>query len=148
MTDNLVFQVGDLFTSTQPALAHGVNVKGVMGAGIAVPFRKLFPEIFAPYFHACDTGILVPGSVLPIKSRGRLILNVASQDKPGPFARLEWLEDGLTSAIEALREEGLTGFAMPRIGAGIGGLEWDDVVEVLERLAADNPDITIEVWSL
>lgn len=144
----LVQQVGDLFDSKQPALGHGVNVHGVMGSGIAPIFKRLFPEIWEPYSTACRTGMLKPGSVLPVASQGRWILNIASQDAPGANAQMKWLEEGLDASFAWMRAEKVSGLAIPRIGAGIGGLEWEDVLDLLERKADENDDLVLEVWSL
>lgn len=144
----LVQKVGDLFDSKQPALGHGVNTHGVMGSGIAPIFKRKFPEIWHPYSTVCRTGTLTPGSMLPVKSQGKWILNLASQDAPGANARLSWLEESLDAAFSWMRSEGVGGLAIPRIGAGVGGLKWDDVLDLLERKADENPDITLEVWSL
>ena len=144
----LVHKVGDLFDSKQPALGHGVNTHGVMGSGIAPIFKRKFPEIWHPYHTVCNTGMLKPGSVLPVLAQGTWILNMASQDAPGANASLKWLEESLEASLSWMRSEGVTGLAIPRIGAGIGGLQWDDVLDLLERKADEYADITLEVWSL
>ena len=79
---------------------------------------------------------------------GTWVLNLASQNRPGADARLDWLTTSLHAAFTFCATEGLTGFAIPRIGAGIGGLDWPDVFKVIEQAAAAHPSIEIEVWSL
>lgn len=78
----LIHKEGDIFTSTAQALGHGVNVCGLMGAGIALQFRKRFPDMYLEYQKHCLSGALNPGDyfvwTLP---DGRQIYNLASQDR-------------------------------------------------------------------
>lgn len=143
------FIAGDIFTSTQPALGHGVNIIGVMGSGIAPLIRKRHPKVFAPYKEACDAQTLVAGGMLPVETEpGFWVLNLASQDNPGRNARLEWLMESLERAFMFVVKNNLSGFAIPRIGAGVGGLEWADAKNAIERVASGYPDVTLEVWIL
>lgn len=141
--------VGDIFTTQLPAIAHGVNTKGLMGAGIARLIAHRFPEVVKPYKEACYSGSLVPGGFLytPTLVPGFGILNLASQKNPGKDARLDWLESSLWEAVRYSEEAELPGFAIPRIGAGIGGLLWEDVQEVIRNVADQTP-LLVENWSL
>jgi O-acetyl-ADP-ribose deacetylase (regulator of RNase III) len=146
---NVEFKVGDLFSSELPAIGHGVNIYGVMGAGIAPIVRRLYPAVFAPYRAKCETHEFQAGDMLPVEVLpGKWVFNLASQDKPGKNARLEWLESSLRSSFEFAAANNLEGFAIPRIGAGIGGLTWGDVKKTIADVAVDYPNVTIEVWSL
>ena len=144
---------GDLLTADVPVIAHGVNCKGLMGAGIAKPVRELYgEEMFREYRFRCRHGSLRPGGFhfwIPRGGNLPILLNVASQNHPGPDARLEWLVSGLTGGIKfaqlALNDELVIG--VPHIGCGIGGLEWDDVEPELERIA-DDLKVTIRVYTL
>lgn len=146
----LIHKSGDVFTTTLPAVAHGINLRGVMGSGIAVAIRTRFPDVYVAYKSACSRGIIKTGEMFPFYSPNSetWVLNVASQDLPGANARLDWLEDGLNASAHFCVQEGLAGFAAPRIGAGIGGLKWEDALEVFERVATTYPEIDIEVWTL
>ena len=146
---NVRFYTGDLLTSRMEAIGHGCNTFGVMGAGVAKVIRGIYPQVFAPYAAACAAKIFVPGSMLPIKvNESRWVLNMASQDAPGPNARLDWLSESIDAAFSFVQEQGLSGFAIPRIGAGIGGLLWADVLCEIETVAARYPRVIIEIWTL
>jgi O-acetyl-ADP-ribose deacetylase (regulator of RNase III) len=135
---------GDLFDLSHnfDALAQGVNTKGKMGAGIAVPFREKWPDMYQEYKKLCTefTDIL-PGllhtwynpnwnSEDPIQH----IFNLFSQDWPGPYARYEWLN----SATLLMRWEAenalLERVGLPWIGCGIGKLERHNVQHFFERI--------------
>ena len=143
------YREGDLFDQPDvTAIGHGVNTVGVMGAGIAVLFRRKYPEMYRQYVLWCDTGVLQPGGCMPWEADGRFIFNIASQKEPGSNATMEWLESGLRLAILQTRSLGLNKLAIPRIGAGIGGLRWEETQEVYERLPRSSAGFTLVVVSL
>jgi O-acetyl-ADP-ribose deacetylase (regulator of RNase III) len=138
---------GDLFDSDAPALGHGVNVFGVMGAGIAVRFRREYPAMYEQYAAHCAQKLLQPGRVFYWKDPEKPdVYNIASQDAPGANARLEWLEDGLDRALGHAATQGFDRIALPLIGCGIGGLQWDDVEPVYDALSTKH-GVDIEVWT-
>lgn len=144
----VVEKIGNLFTANQPAVAQGVNCFGVMGAGIAVQFKRDDPEMFKSYVEACRTGELAPGGAhFWQKSDGTWTFNLASQNRPGKDARIEWFESALREASEFATLNNITGIAMPRIGAGIGGLQWDDCLEMIKRVDESFPHLTYEIWA-
>jgi O-acetyl-ADP-ribose deacetylase (regulator of RNase III) len=143
----LIHRDGDMFTSDAPAQAQGVNVDGLMGAGIAPIFKRKHPAMFEEYARLCAEGVLLPGEVHAWVSPEITIFNVASQDRPGANARIEWLESSMSEALAQAEQMGFDRIAMPRIGCGIGGLDWADVEPLLERLAGEQT-CDIEVWTL
>lgn len=142
----MIEKVGDLFTSDAPAIGHGVNTQGKMGAGIAVQFRTRFPIMHYIYTEFCADGTLTPGSVLISPMTTPLVYNIASQDLPGAHARLEWLEEGLRTALSDAHSRGLDRVALPLIGCGIGGLDEADVVPLMQQVESEFPSVTIELW--
>lgn len=141
---------GDLFDFDLDVIAHGVNTFGVMGAGIALQFRDRFPKMFREYKSRCDNNMLNPGKVhfwVDQNVRNgdfQWGANIASQDYPGPYARLDWLEQGLTDAMRRATLIEAQTFTVPWIGCGIGGLDQDDVDDVYKRVS-DKFDIELVV---
>lgn len=145
----VTYHTGNILDSTMPAIGHGVNCKGLMASGIADFLRKTFPEIEPPYIEACKDGSLQPGGFQMVPTHtGRIIFNLASQDNPGADASYVWLEESLTQAFAHISVDGIHGIALPRIGAGIGGLEWSEVKALIERVAEEFPRVEVELWSL
>lgn len=145
----ITYMQGDLFTSTALALGHGVNTSGVMGAGIAVAFKREFPVMYERYREFCLDGSLVPGGLYEYvdDEQNTYVYNLATQDKPGAHAHLDWIRSSLSTTLWRLDERGLDRIALPRIGSGLGGLEWTDVERVmLETVAPYKCDI--ELWTL
>lgn len=126
---NILFVEGDLFSSPDPAIAHGVNMRGVMGAGIAKEFRDKFPQMYGTYKALCEHDAVSEMGVLPWKVKdGQYVMNIFSQLEPGPCARLEWIEHGLLVSCEFLISRGIHRMSIPWIGAGIGGIK-DRILE-------------------
>lgn len=125
---------GDLFTSDAPALGHGVNCAGVMGAGIAKQFREKFPHNYENYRAACHGGMLRPGGIHVNVERGKYLINMASQNMPGADASYEWLFSAAYKAAKGAVAKDIDRIAIPEIGCGIGGLKWSSVRAVLEAV--------------
>ncbi len=112
----IIHHKGNIFNSTAPALCQGVNTKGIMGAGIARPFKKRYPEMYLNYKKACKTRSLTPGSVhIWNQPNGPTIYNIASQDRPGPHARVTWLTTGLHTTLKDADQQGHTRIALKTV---------------------------------
>ena len=139
----LVEKTGDLFTSDCPAYGQGVKTMGSMGAGIARSFRERWPPMFEEYRVMCKSGALTPGEIHVFVAADRTIVNLATQRSfRRGAARLDWLK----AAAHKVGQLELEGLALPRIGAGLGGLRWADVHDILEQELA--PISYVEIWTL
>lgn len=145
---NLIHKTGNIFHTDALGIGQGVNTQGAMGAGIAKQFKELLPSMYQSYREACKIGDLLPGGVHIWESAmpGRFVYNIASQDLPGPNARMEWLESGVKAALKHAEDAKLEKIALPRIGSGIGGLDEREVQTLLERLASES-EVDIELWT-
>lgn len=144
----LIIQHGDIWTTTARAIGHGVNVDGKMGAGIAVQFRERFPAMYDEYVRQCEDGTLEPGEIFAWEANKKppqFIYNIASQDRPGPHAQIDWLRRGVALAQDHAVKHHIPMIALPMIGAGIGGLEPSEVVQVLKGRASYHV-VDIELW--
>ncbi|ASZ75032.1 phosphatase [Rhodococcus phage Trina] len=133
---------GDLFTSESEAIGHGVNTWGIMGGGIAVEFRKRYPDMYEHYNHVCkntDDADLVGKAYIWYDESGKVIANLFSQDKPGPNARYSWTMQAIKKTLDELEAQGITSLAIPKIGSGIGGLKWADMYYYLVDEFNDHP---------
>jgi O-acetyl-ADP-ribose deacetylase (regulator of RNase III) len=139
------YVAGDLFANEHRAraLAHGCNCQGSMGAGIAVGFRERYPAMYAEYRRRCKATPrqFNPGDVLLWKEEQQpWVFNLATQED---YWRSRATYDAIERVLNAMRAqadaEGIESIAMPRIGAGYGGLSWRKVRAVIERVFADWP---------
>lgn len=133
----------NLLKSAADALVNPVNCAGVMGKGLAKEFKKVFPECFPPYEQACKRRQLVPGKLMLVRTivqpdlfrlkRPAIVLfptKLHWKDK----SKLIWIEEGLLQLRKSYREWQLVSIAMPQIGCGLGGLNWDDVMKLIEKV--------------
>lgn len=120
---------GDLFLSGAQTLAHGCNTRGRMGAGIAVAFKERFPDMFRDYRRQCRNGTFQPGQIALYPQQRPWVLNLATQDSLGG-ARLEYVRSCFSAISEDFGDLGIRSLAMPRIAAGLGGLEWEAVLDL------------------
>ena len=142
----MIERYGDLFTTESKHIGHGVNIRGVMGAGIAKTFRSKFPEMYKQYRLACIREELDVGQDLMLEENDIFIHNISSQEYPGADALYIWLRRGLEAAMQNVESVGGDMLALPEIGCGIGGLEWKSVKTFMEEAEENHPAVTLEVW--
>jgi O-acetyl-ADP-ribose deacetylase (regulator of RNase III) len=140
---------GDLFASGLPALAHGCNCKGTMGKGIAAEFKRRWPAMYAEYHQHCQDGRFTLGDVFSWSDGTITIFNLATQESYRGKVRAEIgaIESALTKMLDLAVERRLPAVGLPRIGAGLGGLDWSEVRAVIERLGEPSP-VKLVVFSL
>lgn len=117
--------IGDLFESPAQTLVNTVNCVGVMGKGVALEFKKRFPDMFEDYARRCARGEVKLGR--PYLHRTLLppyVLNFPTKDDWRAPARLEDIVAGLEYLEAHCREWGITSLAVPPLGCGQGGLDW------------------------
>ena len=87
-----------------------------------------------------------PGEILrsPLPNN-RFILNAATKDDYRYASKIEWIESILKTLRERIEDGTITSLAMPAIGCGLGGLNWD-VVGPLIAQYLDDLDIEIDVY--
>jgi O-acetyl-ADP-ribose deacetylase (regulator of RNase III) len=131
----LKFVTGNLFESDCDALVNTVNTVGVMGAGIALQFKNLFPENYILYKNACKDGIVVTGkmftTVANFKGRKILIVNFPTKEHWRNPSKLNYIEEGLISLANGLRMSGINSIAIPALGCSNGALNWLNVKELI-----------------
>ncbi|QSR84366.1 macro domain-containing protein [Methylacidimicrobium sp. B4] len=117
--------IDDIFKSKAQTLVNTVNCVGVMGKGIALEFKKRFPEMYEDYVRRCKAKEVKLGQ--PYLYRSLLppwILNFPTKDHWRSVSRLEDILDGLDYLKRHLQEWGITSLAVPPLGCGHGRLEW------------------------
>ncbi len=136
---------GDILRADVEALVNPVNCVGVMGRGLALQFRTLFPENFAFYKILCDQGEVQPGRMTVYERSGlgnpRFIINFPTKTHWKKKSRIEYIESGLVALQAEIRQRSIASIAIPSLGAGLGGLRWTDVLPVIERAFAEMPEV-------
>jgi O-acetyl-ADP-ribose deacetylase (regulator of RNase III) len=125
---------GDLFASGAQTLVNPVNTAGVMGAGLAAEFRRRFPDLDADYRHRCTAGQLRLGQpYLYSTAAGVQVINFPTKEHWRAPSRLADLDQGLAWLAAHAADWPLGSLAVPALGAGLGGLSWEQVGPVLYR---------------
>jgi O-acetyl-ADP-ribose deacetylase (regulator of RNase III) len=109
--------------------------------------------MYAEYRERCQTGRFILGEVFAYETgdfptNGIVIFNLATQLDPGPCANLDAIEPSVTTMLALARERVVEEVALPRIGAGIGGLDWADVRQTFEACVAKVPEVSLVVYEL
>ena len=139
------YKTGDLFNSEAQTLVNTVNCVGVMGKGIALEFKKRYPDMFKSYKSICDKKLLRPGTLQLYKKSDQWILNFPTKDHWRNKSKMQWLEDGLSKFRETYKEKGISSIAFPKLGCSNGGLKWEEVKPLMEKYLTDL-DIKIEIY--
>lgn len=129
---------GDLFKAFPQVdtIGHGCNCLGLMDAGIALEFKKRYPENYQIYKDLCEKKEFIPGSVLFFKSKNSFfpnVLNLGTQFNPGKDAKLELIDDCCKKILMHYKLWEIKKLGLPKIGCGIGGLLWPEVEKVLRK---------------
>lgn len=160
----MTFQIiqGDLFDPELnfDALAQGVNTQGVMGAGIAVPFKNNWPDMYEEYVERCDQfGPALGGLVhvwrpeaesiqfvpdgcgsfdLEVPYDDVIIYNMFSQIMPGRNGDYRLLQQAAITVLFDAEEMGVERVGLPWIGCGIAGLEKHNVERIFKQVFDDS----------
>lgn len=139
--------IGDMFSSDAQTIVNTVNCVGIMGKGVALEFKRRYPDMFEDYARRCDRKAVKLGEpyVFDDKS-GAKILNFPTKDHWRSASRLGDIEQGLTYLAEHYEQWGITSLSMPPLGCGNGGLEWSEVGPLIFRKLCHLP-IDIEVYA-
>lgn len=141
---------GNLLDADVDALVNTVNTVGVMGKGIALQFRRVYPEMFKAYAAAVKVGDVRIGRmyVWPTGQLGgpRYVVNFPTKTHWRGASRLSYIEAGLTDLARVIRDFKITSIALPPLGCGNGGLDWRDVGPRIERALSDLPDVDVLVY--
>ena len=125
------FKTGDLLAEDAEALVNAVNCVGVMGRGIALQFKKAFPENFRAYSEACKRNEVRPGRMFVFETdqpiNPRYIVNFPTKRHWRVNSRMEDVEAGLRDLVDVIRERNIHSIAIPPLASGLGGLAWDEV---------------------
>ena len=141
---------GDILRDEAEALVNTVNCVGVMGRGIALQFKKAWPENFRAYQAACKRGDVRPGRMFVFETGGltppRYIINFPTKRHWRGKSRIEDIDSGLRALVEVIRGHGLRSIAVPPLGSGLGGLEWSEVRDRIERALAGLPEVQVRLY--
>lgn len=137
---------GDLLKSKMHALVNTVNTVGVMGKGVALAFKKRYPDMFDDYVQRCMRGEVKLGHPYPYAAPDHLIVNFPTKEHWRAVSKISDIEAGLEALERNYRAWGVRSIAVPPLGCGNGQLEWRVVGPVLLR-HLQRLDIPVELYA-
>lgn len=141
---------GDILKDEADAIVNTVNCVGVMGRGIALQFKNAWPENFKAYEAACARKELQPGRMFIFETgqltTPRYIVNFPTKRHWRGNSRIEDIESGLVALASDIKSRGIRSIAIPPLGAGLGGLDWEDVRPLIEKHLSPLADVTVRIY--
>ncbi len=148
---SIITMQGDLLKQHDvDAIVNTVNCVGVMGKGIALQFKKKWPTNFKAYAEACKAGLVKPGHMF-IYHAGALatpkyIINFPTKDHWRGKSRIEFIQDGLVDLVTQIKAYRITSIAIPPLGCGNGGLDWQQVKPLIEQAFTAIPEVEVRLF--
>ncbi len=140
---------GDILRDESEAIVNTVNCVGIMGRGIALQFRRAYPDNFKAYESACRNSEVQPGRMFVFETGDltpRYIINFPTKRHWRGKSRMEDIESGLEALVAVLEERKIKSIALPPLGSGLGGLAWLEVREQIIAAFRKLPDVKVTLY--
>jgi O-acetyl-ADP-ribose deacetylase (regulator of RNase III) len=141
---------GNLLMANAETLVNTVNCVGYMGKGVALQFKKAFPENFTEYQKACRAGLVQPGRMFVSETGSilgpRYIVNFPTKRHWRGKSRYEDIEAGLRALVSEVKRLAIRSIALPPLGCGLGGLNWKKVRPMIEGAFNEVPDVHVMLF--
>ena len=120
-----------LFQSPARVLVNTVNTVGVMGKGVALEFKKRFPDMYRQYRDHCKARRLTVGKLWLYRHSDRWVLNFPTKAHWRSPSKTSYIRAGLEKLIATYEDRGIDSISFPLLGCGNGGLDFDAQVRPL-----------------
>lgn len=137
---------GNILQSPAQVITNPINCVGVMGAGLAAQFKNNYPEMFQDYAQRCSNGDVKPGTPYLFENSEIQILNFPTKRHWRDPSLTEDIEAGLKFLADNYKSMGIYTLALPALGCGLGGLEWNVVKQLIEKHLGNIPDLEVFVY--
>lgn len=145
-----IVEHGNILKDGSDALVNPVNTVGVMGKGLALQFKKAYPNNYAAYRTACRQGMVQPGCVHTFYTRNlgnpMWIVNFPTKRHWRDQALVSDIVSGLEDLVDFVDRQDVHSIAIPALGCGLGGLKWDDVKTMIVD-AFTGKDVRVRVYA-
>ncbi len=143
--------IGNLFESTAEAIVNTVNTDGIMGKGIALQFKNLFPSNFKTYKDLCKNGGFNIGDLLVVKDQNietgeKTIINFPTKINWRKSSEYSYIVSGLKKLVKVIQKNKIKSIAIPPLGSGNGGLQWYKVKTLIEEHLKNIEDCEVIVY--
>lgn len=148
---------GDILDSECDAIVCPVNCQpGVLGAGLALQVATRWPEVRRHHTDATRSGLLYPGrTAFSYRDDRPQVILFPTKDHWRDPSQLQWIWDGLHDLVSRLqkrldprnRMRPIHSVAIPALGCGLGGLDWDQVRPMIEAASSVTPAVDWTYYS-
>ena len=146
----LEIKQGNLFVAGTEALVNPVNCAGVMGKGLALQFKRAFPDNFRQYKAACKNAQVQPGKMLTVKTENSLlphyIINFPTKRHWRNQSRLDDIQAGIVALVAEIQHLEIESIAIPALGCGHGGLAWSAVKPLIVKAFEEMPAVRVVLF--
>lgn len=127
------YRRGNVLESDIRHIVHGCNCRGVMGSGVARAIRDAYPQAYNDYLQEHNSnGLMLGNIIISVQDDGTVIYNALTQQRYGRDAVRYVSYWAIAEAFSKLESFGVEAIAMPRIGAGLGGGDWQVISAIIE----------------
>lgn len=144
------YRHGDILHADTEAIINTVNCVGVMGRGIALQFKNAYPDNFKAYAKACKAEQVKPGKMFVFETNQltgpRYIVNFPTKRHWKGKSRIEDIVSGLEDLVRVVENYNIRSIAIPPLGSGLGGLEWQDVKPLIESAVKPLEQVQIAIY--
>ena len=148
----IFFLQGNLFDKLNEvdAIVNTVNTVGVMGKGIALEFKKRFPDNTKEYVIRCKEGSIAIGKSFVFELEKNIhtkyIVNFPTKKHWRNPSKIEYVDAGLEDLNKIIKHYEIKSIALPALGAGLGGLDWNEVKALISNKLESLEDVKIYVY--
>ena len=142
----IIYKQGNIFNSNAQVITNPVNCVGVMGKGLALEFKKRFPEMFLDYKNKCTHNEVKVDQPYLWENNQIQILNFATKKHWKDSSNLQDIKSGLRYIAKNYDEMGISSIALPPLGCGRGGLNWNDVKALINEVLGPIHDLDVFVY--
>ena len=148
---SIISTKGDLLKQHDvDAIVNTVNCVGVMGKGIALQFKNKWPDNFKAYASACKSSHVVTGKMfiynLGAIATPKYIINFPTKDHWRRKSKIEYIKDGLDDLVTQIQILNIKSISIPPLGSGNGGLDWNDVKQLITKAFMELPDVEVRLF--
>lgn len=144
------FKTGNILNERVDAVVNTVNCVGIMGRGIASQFKRLYPDNFKVYERACKRGEVEPGHMFTVQVSQTVlphfVINFPTKRHWKGKSKISDIEAGLNDLVKVIIEHKFKSVAIPPLGCGLGGLNWNNVKPLIVAMAERHPEIHFVIF--
>ena len=139
--------IGNITQSSAHTLVNTVNCVGIMGKGIALEFKKQYPDMYRDYKEKCENNEVIPGKLYIYKELFKQwVINFPTKKHWRSISKINDIKTGLKYLVKHYKEWEIKSLAVPPLGCGNGQLSWLDVGPLIFQ-TLDSIDIPVEMYA-